>query len=282
MQPTGEWLNQPGGLAERLRHLRKVAGLTGDQLASQLRWPRSKIPKLENGRQMPSESDITAWTQACGQPDAAPALLESLSEAQAVHRQWRHKIRSGHPALQGDFDVLVRRANRVRNFEILLIPGLLQTPDYARYRMLEAIRLHGAAEGQVEATVAARMRRQAVLYDTSKTFEFVITEAALRYLLCPPDVMLGQLDRLLIASGLGNVTLGIIPPGKELTIAPMAGFLMADDTTVLETFTSMDTCLGAESAAYHRYADELLAQSVTGEGARALITSAATELRRKP
>lgn len=282
MQPTGEWLNQPGGLAERLRHVRKVAGLTGDQLASQLRWPRSKIPKLENGRQMPSESDIMAWTRACGQVDAAPALLESLSEAQAVHHQWRHKLRSGHAALQNDFDVLVRRANRICNFEILVIPGLLQTPGYARYRMLEAVRLHGTAEDQVEATVAARMRRQTVLYDTGKTFEFVITEAALQYLLCPPGVMLGQLDRLLIASGLDNVTLGIIPPGKELTIAPMAGFLIADDTTILETFTSMDTYQGAESAAYHRYADELLAQSVTGDDARALITSAAAYLRTLP
>lgn len=282
MQPTGEWLNQPGGLTERLQHLRKAAGLTGDQLAGQLGWPRSKIPKLENGRQMPSESDIIAWVRACGQPEAAPALLEALSEAQVVHRQWRHKLRSGHAALQDDFDVIVRAANRIRNFEILVIPGLLQTPDYARYRMLEAVRLHGTAEDQVETTVAARMRRQEVLYDTGKIFEFVITEAALRYLLCPPGVMLGQLDRLLIASALGNVTLGIIPPGKELTVAPMAGFLIADDTTILETFTSMDTYHGAESAAYHRYADELLANSVTGDDARELITSAAAELRALP
>jgi transcriptional regulator with XRE-family HTH domain len=282
LQPTGDWLNQPGGLAERLRHLRKVAGLTGDQLASQLRWPRSKIPKLENGRQMPSESDILAWITACGHPDAAPALLESLSEAQAIHRQWRHKLRSGHAALQDEFDALFCGASRIRNFEILLMPGLLQTPDYARYRILEAVRLHATAEDQAEAAVAARMRRQTVLSDPAKPFEFVTTESALRYLLCPPGVLLGQLYRLLIASGLDNVTLGIIPPGKELTIAPMAGFLIADDTTILETFTSMDTYHGAESAAYHRYADELLAQSLTGQDARELITSAAADLRTLP
>ena len=45
MQPTGETLNEPGGLAERLKRLRKVAGLTGVQLAAQLGWPRSKVLK---------------------------------------------------------------------------------------------------------------------------------------------------------------------------------------------------------------------------------------------
>ena len=196
MRPTGEWLNQPGGLAERLRRLRKAAGLTGDRLAEMPGWPRSKVPKLENGRQMPTEADIRAWAEACGQPEAIPELLDLLSEAQAVHRQWRHKLREGQAALQAEYDTLVRDAKRVRNFEIMLIPGLLQTPDYARYRALEAVRLHGRRADERGATVAARMRAGEVLYDTGKTFEFIITEAALRYLLCPPRVMLGQLDRL--------------------------------------------------------------------------------------
>ena len=48
-------------------------------------------------------------------------------DAQAVHRQWRHKLRGGHAALQAEFDTLVRGATRIRNFEVMLIPGLLQT-----------------------------------------------------------------------------------------------------------------------------------------------------------
>src|SRR5215510_5177333 len=75
LQPTGEWLNQPGGLTERLVRLRRAAGLSGDQLAARLAWARSKVPKLENGRQMPTEADLTAWAEACGQPEAAPELL---------------------------------------------------------------------------------------------------------------------------------------------------------------------------------------------------------------
>ena len=279
MRPTGEWLNQPGGLAERLQRLRKAAGLTGDRLAAQLGWPRSKVPKIENGRQMPTDADIRAWAEAAGQPDAIPGLLDLLSDAQAVHRQWRHQLRSGHAALKAEFDAIVRGAKRIRNFEVLLIPGLLQTPDYARYRALEAVRLHGTAAEGVEETVAAQMRRQEVLYDAGKTFEFVITEAAFRLLLCPRPVMLGQLDRLLVASTLGNVTLGIIPARTELPVAPMVGFLTVDDMTVVETFTSADTIPGRESAAYEQIFGELLAEAVTGDEARRLVAAAATGLR---
>jgi transcriptional regulator with XRE-family HTH domain len=280
LRPTGEWLNQPGGLAERLVRLRKAAGLTGDRLAELVGWPRSKVPKIENGRQMPTEADIKAWADACGQSAAVSELLKMLSDAQTIYRQWRLGS-GGHEALQGQYDALVRNAARIRNFELLVIPGLLQTPDYARYRALEAVRLHSADQDGVEATVAARMRRQEVLYDTSKTFAFIITEAALRYLLCPRAVMLVQLERLAAISGFGNVSLGIIPPGVELPVAPMVGYLMADDTAIVETFTSVITVSARESPKYAQITDELLAESRTGEEARRLITAAAEDLKEK-
>lgn len=160
MQPTSEWLNQPGGLAERLTLMRKAAGLTQEALAALLDWPRSKVVKLENGRQMPVPSDLTQWAEALGRQDAVPDLLPLLEEAQAVHRQWRHKIRTGHAAVQVEFDTLVRNGTVIRNFQTFLIPGLVQTPDYSRYRMLEAVRLHGFDPDKVEEAVGARMRRQ--------------------------------------------------------------------------------------------------------------------------
>src|ERR1700727_2288037 len=122
------------------------------------------------------------------------------------------------------------------------------------------------------------MRRQEVLYDTSKTFEFIVCEAAFRYLLCPPQVMRGQLDRLLGVLGLDHITLGVITPGRELAVAPMVGFLMADDVTVVESFTSMDTLRGEESEKYAAVADSLLADAVQGDSARALIMAAMTAL----
>jgi hypothetical protein len=204
--------------------------------------------------------------------------LNTARQPTVIHQEWCNQLRAGHAALQSEFDALVRPASRIRSFEIMLIPGLLQTPDYARYRALEAVHLHGTDAEKVDETVVARMRRQEVLYDTAKTFEFIVCEAAFRYLLCPPQVMRAQLDRLLGVLGLGHITLGVIPPGRELAVAPMAGFLMADDVTVVESFTSMDTLRGEESEKYAAVADSLLADAITGDSARELIVAAIAAL----
>src|SRR5260221_3092018 len=280
VRPIEEWLIQPGGLAETLRALRKAAGLTGDQLAAKLGWTRSKVPKLENGRQMPSEDDIAAWAQACGRPEAASELLTLLGDAESVHRQYRHQVRrGGHVASQMDLDKLVRQARCIRNFEIMFIPGLLQTPDYARYRLREAIRMSGDDESGVEAAVTARMRRQEVLYEAGHEFEFTIMEVALQIRSCPAEVMLAQLDRLLGVTGLRNVPLGIVPLDAVLTVTPYTGFMILDDLTYLETHASESLLHGAESAKYVQLADELRAESVSEKEARALITSASRRAR---
>ena len=282
MRPTGEWLNQPGGLAERLQRLRKAAGLTGDRLAEIAGWPRSKVPKIENGRQMPTDADIRAWAEACGQPDVVPELLGVLGDAQAVHRQWRHKLREGHAALQDEFDALVRRRQADPQLRGRVRPG--PAPDARLCPLPRCLRPCGCTargRGGVDATVAARMRRQEVLYDQSTEFEFVVTEAAFRLLPCPAPVMLAQLDRLMTASTLGNVTLGMIPFDVELAVMPMLGFLMANGRVSVETHASEIILRGEESAAYERIADGLNSEAVSGDLAQHLITSAAARLRQR-
>ena len=276
MRPTEEWLVQPGGLAETLRALRRSAGLTGDQLAAQVGWPRSKVPKIENGRQMPSEPDIISWAQACGRPDATSDLLAMLAEAESAHRQFRHQARrGGHAAVQGDLDKLVRKAKRIVNVELTFIPGLLQTPDYARYRLREAMRASGDDESRLEEAVGARMRRQEILYEPGREFEFIIMESALQIGAAPDEVMLGQLDRLLGVTGLANVTLRVIPVGPVLERVPANSFLMLDDLAYVETYSAEDILRGKEWSAYELVTGELRAESVAGEDARMLITAAA-------
>ena len=281
MHPTDKTLNQPGGLAERLYRLRKDARLTGDQLAGRLGWEkagRTKISKIENGKQLPSTEDVAAWAAACGHPDAARELLDLRANVEAVHSFWRERMRHGHAAVQDDYDRRVRAATRVRSSGPAIIPGLLQTAGYARAIMTYVADLWGTAD--VDAAVEARMRRQEVLYDQSRTFEFVITEAALRLLPCPPQVMAGQLDRLL-SLDLDNVTLGVIPMGVQLAVMPFSNFLMLDDRAVVESDGSEDEVGRDESAVYGRIFDRLMAESVTGDDARRLITAAAADLREK-
>jgi Domain of unknown function (DUF5753) len=92
--------------------------------------------------------------------------------------------------------------------------------------------------------------------------------------------MTGQIDRLTGLIGMGHVAFGIIPAGVVLAVAPMLGYLMVDDVTVIETFTSSDTLTGEESAKYASIFDELMGQAVTGDDARRLLTAAALRLSR--
>jgi transcriptional regulator with XRE-family HTH domain len=275
--------SQPGSLAERLHRLRKEAGLTGDQLAGRLGWfggtGRTKVSKAENGRQLLAEDEVRAWARATGHPEQAEDLIDLLANAKVVRTRWRQQRLGGRHAaeLQRHWNHTAQAATRIRNAENVLIPGLLQTSEYARSVISQATALYGSVD--VDAAVSARMQRQWVLYDTSKTFEFVFTEAALYLLPCSRQVMLGQLDRLL-SLGMDNVTIGVIPFGTELPLVPYNSFLLEDDDLVVETLAGKDEESAAESAELHRRIfDMLMAEAFTGDNARRLITTAADRLR---
>ncbi|MGH3655900.1 MAG: Scr1 family TA system antitoxin-like transcriptional regulator, partial [Micromonosporaceae bacterium] len=219
--PLGEWLTEPGGLAERLRAIRLRAGLTGYQLADEQGWPQSKISKIENGRQVPSVADIRRWLAACGAVEDAEGLIDQLEQVSARHQDWRRRLRQGMPIVQAGYNDLVRDLSTYRCFTADVVPGLLQTAEYARYPLSEGVMLHGAPADDLDAAVATRMQRQQHLYDTSKRFEFILAEPVLRWLICPPAAMLGQLDRLLaVVSGLPNVRFGVLPLGRRLSLCP--------------------------------------------------------------
>lgn len=280
MPPTNELLNQPGGLAERLSGLRRAAGLTGDRMAADLGWPRSKISKIENGRQMPAAQDIRAWAARCGHPESTDELLDMFADVANAGRRWKKELRKGHAVVQTDLDKRMQEATRFRNAEIALIPGLLQTAAYARSIITESAAVNEVAQDDIEAAVTARMRRRDIIYESSKTFEFVITEAALRFMPCTTQVMLGQLDRLL-GLDMDNLTLGIVPMGIPLSMTPVHGFLIIDDLALVETFHKEFEVPESDVAVYQRIFDRLMAEAATGEQARRLIVAAVEDLRSK-
>jgi transcriptional regulator with XRE-family HTH domain len=261
-------------------NLRKAAGLTGDQLAAALGWGeatgRGKVSKIENDRQMPSEDDIRSWVSATGHPELADELLDLRAGMLTKRTRWRQGLRAGGAeGVQEERDRRTREATVIRNAETVLIPGLLQTSEYARGVYAQASLLYGTVD--VDVLVRARMQRQDVLYDTSKTFEFVMTEAALLLMPCPRQVMLGQLDRLL-SLGMPNVTLGIIPLATELPLVPYNSFLLLDGDLTVETLAGKDEERDS-SALYNRIFDLLMQEARTGDDARRLIAAAAGRLR---
>jgi transcriptional regulator with XRE-family HTH domain len=277
VRPASEQLTQPGGLAERLTALRNTAGLKAVQLAESLGWARSKVSKIENGGQVPSDQDIRDWTQATGHPEVTEELIAMLRQVQEIHTRWRRRLREGGQAsIQQELDELTRSATRIRNLQVAIIPGLLQTAGYAHGIATQVSAVYGNVD--IDAAVAARLRRQEILYEPGRQFEFVFSEAALYMPPCPRTAMLGQLDRLM-AMDLANLTLGIIPLGAELSMSPLNSFQLLDDLLVVESYGYEDRVGGDLAETHARIFDMLMNESATGENARRLIASAAERLR---
>jgi transcriptional regulator with XRE-family HTH domain len=282
--PIIEWLNQPGGLADRLRRLRRATGKTQEQFAVAAEWPanqRTKVSKLEGATQWPSVQDIRDWVKAANaSPDVADELIGLLNEAEGRERQIKHLAAGGQAAIQKEYDLAVREGKDIRNFEPLMIPGLLQTREYARYRVLAAIRNHAFPEDQADESLKARMDRQDVLWEPDRHFEFVIGEEALYRRLAPLPVLIAQIDRLLVLD-LPHVTLGIIPLDADLSegLELMEEFLLIDGVVYLETYAELRDPAPVESAEYEAVANALRAQAVTGDEARRLLIRAGDHLR---
>ncbi|MGH3854516.1 MAG: helix-turn-helix domain-containing protein, partial [Pseudonocardiaceae bacterium] len=225
-------------LGLRLRELRQQADLTGRQLAESLSWPASKISKLENGRQTPTDEDIRGWTNVTDSESEAEALLASLHTLEVQHAEWQRQLRTGLRPHQEALAELDARTRLFRAFEPTFTPGLLQTAEYARARFAQSVTVF-KVRNDINEAVRARVQRQEMLYRPDKRFHFVLTEATLRYRLCPPEVMLGQLDRLVSFSALPNVRLGIIGFETAYVVGPAHGFWLLDnDRVMVETFSA--------------------------------------------
>lgn len=266
-------------LGIRLRELRRDARLTGRQLAAAYDWHPSKISKIEGGKQTPTDADLEAWADACGQPGLAAELIASLRTLESHYVEHRRLFHAGMSAQQRAFSELEDQTTQVRNFENVFIPGLLQTPEYARYRLAEGVEYDGAPDDLDEA-VGVRMQRQQILYRSGKRFHFVITEAVLRYRLCPASVMLGQLDRLVTLSTMPTIRFGVIPFETRLPLAPVHGFWLMDErVVVVENFTaSQNLTQASEISSYVRIFDELAKAARYESEARAIITRALADL----
>ena len=215
----------------RLRELREPTGLSGKDFAERLGWDPAKISRFETGKRTPSPADVQAWAEACGQPEAVDELLAQLSILDELYATWRRQFRTGFAGRQRASLQVEAHTKLFRVFEPAMVPGLLQTPEYARHAFEVLAELYGFA-GDVDEVVSLRMERQRVLYEPGHQFHFVILEATLRQSIVSGDVMRAQLDRLVSASTLKSVALGIVPMSVQLPAVPSHGFWLFDDRLV--------------------------------------------------
>jgi len=255
--------------------MREDAGLTGVALATQLGWPGSKVSKIEHGRQTPTVDDVHAWVTATrGSDEILTDLVADLRVLRMEYRTWARLLRRGLGARQRAVVPLDAATTTLRAFEPAVVPGLLQTAHYAKH-VLAGVVAFRSLPGDVDAGVAARLDRQSVLYEPSKQFKFLVTEAALRYLVCPPQVLRGQLDRLLAVIGLDNVEVAVLGFDTPLPYPAVHGFWLYDDRLVLVDTISAELVLrDADDVTLYRQAFDLLWEVAhKGEDARERISA---------
>ncbi|MER5217231.1 helix-turn-helix transcriptional regulator [Streptomyces sp. NPDC002838] len=222
-------------LGDRLRELRLSSPdgrLTGTQLAERLGWTQSKVSKLENGRQTATAEDLRAWAEGTGRPEAIGELTARLKGLESDYRSWRRQLAAGHRPVQDTLNAEHARTRVFHAWQGSMVPGLLQTADYARHVFIRYAELH-RSKRDTEDAVRSRLKRQEGLYDSGKKFNILIGETALRSLICPPSVLAAQLDRLTGVVGLDTVHLGVVPFSASLKIPPANGFLIYDERLVI-------------------------------------------------
>lgn len=220
-----------------LAKMRRARGLTGAALAALVGMSQPKISRIERGKGLAEPADIAALARALGADDDQVALL--MEHAERSHDRmtdWRPTSTNlaTRQTTMGDWE---SAAAVMREFEPAAVPGLLQSSGYAR-AILEGVQrfIVGAPEAEpvVLAAVAERMRRQQMIADATKSFHFILAEAALRNEVCAPAEMLAQINRLgEIAARQANISIGILPDGVRLEIPPVHGFVILDESMVV-------------------------------------------------
>jgi transcriptional regulator with XRE-family HTH domain len=233
-------------LGAELRAQRARAGLTSGEAARLVGWHQSKVSRIETGRSGVKPADVRRLLDAYDVRD--PELCELLivlagSDDDGRHHWW-HAYRGLLPPTYRDFISLESQASAMRTLENSVIPGLLQTPEYAREVTRAAV--DGAPDGKVDALVEVRLARQDVLRSNPPLrLSAVLDEAVLRRTVGGPEVMARQLDRLRAAARLPHVRIQVLPFGVGAHVGVTGPFVIFSfpsrsdlDVVVLDHLTS--------------------------------------------
>ena len=203
-------------LGALLRALRNQNGLTVEQAADQLLCSPSKVSRMETGHGAATPRDIRDLCNLYDVTDQAERdRLMKLARESKLQGWWQ-----SYDLTYATYVGLEAEAVAISDFQSSVVPGLLQTADYARAGH-EAY-LPRLSNEQIEMQIKAKLTRQSLLTQANPlTFRAVMDEAVLRRVVGGPQVMGKQLDRLIEVARLPNVTLQIIPftvgshPGLE-------------------------------------------------------------------
>lgn len=271
-------------LALELLRRREASGLSREEAARQLEWSTSTIFRIETGRSRPQPGNVRVLLDLYGVTGAERDGLIQLAR-EARQPGWWHSFRD---VLSNPYEVYIGfegGATTIRNFEPIVVPGLLQTEAYARATFKGGPRELDSDE--IEARVEVRMARQQILARDDRPRLWTVTdEAVIRRAVGGTDVMRDQLRHLVDAAEQGKTTIQVVPfhaGAHSGTTGPFVilDFPEATDPAIVYVETLAGDIYLEQLPDVERYTiafERLLAAALHPDDSVRLIEQAASEL----
>ncbi|MFF1376469.1 helix-turn-helix domain-containing protein [Streptomyces sp. NPDC058308] len=217
-------------IGRALRELREASGKQAKAVARSAVMSPSKLSKIENEALAPSLIDVERILAALGVSEEVKARLADAARRAATEATaWRIYRRTGLHKHQDELRAIEAQTSLMRLFQPACIPGLLQTPEYAR----AILGRHGYTDGVLQKMMGARLLRQQILYDSARSFRFVVTESVLRWKIVSCPMLAAQLDKLITMSRLPNVSIGVVPLSAPMADLPSSSFVLFDTSLAI-------------------------------------------------
>lgn len=278
-------------LGRELRKIRNQKELSAEQVAKTLGWGESKVLDIEGAkRQKTNPRDVDDLCRVYGVDEKRHAELRALAE-DSKSVGWWQTYKGMMPPEYATLIEFEEEAAKVSAASLGMVPGLAQTPAYARALMIDGpVKL---SEQEIESRVEIRAKRQEILTasDDPTVLWAVLDEAVVRRTVGEPEVMRGQLERLMELAHLPNVTLQVVPfsAGAHPAIAGPFSILespsdedgLPDTATVyLETVVSQVLMEDQQQVQVYETAfQRAIAKALPVAATIALIAQAARDLR---
>ncbi|MEU0687134.1 helix-turn-helix domain-containing protein [Streptomyces uncialis] len=209
MPPRGQPTARQTRIGAELRKLREASGMTSAQAAASLGWERPRVSHIESGRHGVSGERVRHLAAHYSARDTA--YVDALARMADDHTKgWWTAYKGVLPPTMLDISEMEHHAAYLQSMQMLAVPGLLQTPDYAR-----SIFVNGSCQlspNLIEQHIEHRMARRRVLSGTNPTpFTAVVHEAGLRMRYGSRDIVRSQLRHLLEVHENPSVTIRVVP-----------------------------------------------------------------------
>jgi transcriptional regulator with XRE-family HTH domain len=208
-------------LAKELVRLREEAGVELDDIVAELGFSKSKVSRIESAHIGVSIVDARALVQMYGVDEETAARIDRYARI-AKQRGWWHVYGGTMETWFGEFVALESEAAGIDSFEIDIIPGLLQTPAYARW--ISRAYSPDVSDEMIEKRTELRQTRQRRVLDGTFPVWAIVDEAALRRVVGGAQVHTEQLAHLVELADLPNVTMQVLPFAKGQHIAMGTSF----------------------------------------------------------